>query len=93
MARSAEARPDVVVYLAGADPHEDDRLGRLRLTTGGLARRDVMVLDAAREVGLPIAVTIAGGYGRDIDTTVAIHLQTARLCAHPRRDLSRGLRP
>jgi acetoin utilization deacetylase AcuC-like enzyme len=77
----AAARPDLVIYLAGADAHEDDRLGRLRLTAQGLARRDVMVLEAAREVGIPVAVTIAGGYGRDIDTTVAIHLGTARLCA------------
>jgi acetoin utilization deacetylase AcuC-like enzyme len=77
----ATARPDLVVYLAGADAHADDRLGRLRLTAAGLARRDVIVLESAREVGLPIAVTIAGGYGRDIDTTVAIHLETARLCS------------
>ena len=77
----AAARPDLVVYLAGADAHEDDRLGRLRLTAQGLARRDVMVLEAAREVGIPVAVTIAGGYGRNIETTVAIHLETARLCA------------
>ena len=77
----AASRPDLVVYLAGADAHEGDRLGRLRLTAAGLARRDFVVIDAAREVGIPIAVTIAGGYGHDIDTTVAIHLETARLCA------------
>ena len=77
----AAARPDLVVYLAGADAHEADRLGRLRLTTAGLARRDVMVLEATREVGIPTAITIAGGYGRDIETTVDIHLQTATLAA------------
>jgi acetoin utilization deacetylase AcuC-like enzyme len=77
----AAARPDLVVYLAGADAHEDDRLGRLRLTAAGLARRDAIVIESAREVGLPVAVTIAGGYGRDIDTTVGIHLETARLVA------------
>ena len=77
----AAARPDIVIYLAGADAHEDDKLGRLRLTAGGLARRDAIVLESAREVGIPVAVTIAGGYGRDIDTTVGIHLETARLCA------------
>jgi acetoin utilization deacetylase AcuC-like enzyme len=77
----AGARPDLIVYLAGADPHEDDRLGRLRLTAAGLARRDVMVLQAAREVGIPVAVTIAGGYGRDVDVTVGIHAQTARIVA------------
>jgi acetoin utilization deacetylase AcuC-like enzyme len=77
----AASRPDIVVYLAGADSHEDDRLGRLRLTTAGLARRDAMVIESAREVGLPIAITIAGGYGRDIATTVAIHVETARIAS------------
>ena len=77
----AEARPDLVVYLAGADPHVDDKLGRLCLSAGALARRDVMVLESAREVGIPVAVTIAGGYGRDIHTTVGVHFETARLAA------------
>ena len=75
------AAPDLVVYLAGADPHEGDRLGRLRLSFAGLARRDAMVLDACREVGIPVAVTIAGGYGRCIDDTVAVHLNTVRVAA------------
>jgi acetoin utilization deacetylase AcuC-like enzyme len=75
----ARARPDLVVYLAGADVHEHDRLGRLRLSTGGIARRDAQVLERCREVGLPVVVAIAGGYGRDIDTTVALHAQTARI--------------
>lgn len=73
--------PDLVVYLAGADPHEGDRLGRLALTFDGLARRDHMVLHAAREVGIPVAITIAGGYGRDIDTTVEVHCRTVRIAA------------
>jgi acetoin utilization deacetylase AcuC-like enzyme len=77
----ASSRADLIVYLAGADSHEDDRLGRLRLTRDGLARRDAVVLQTAREVGIPVAITIAGGYGRDIDTTVAIHVETARLAA------------
>jgi acetoin utilization deacetylase AcuC-like enzyme len=77
----AHARADLIVYLAGADGHENDRLGRLRLTAAGLARRDAIVLQTAREVGIPVAITIAGGYGRDIAGTVAIHLQTARLAA------------
>jgi acetoin utilization deacetylase AcuC-like enzyme len=71
--------PDLVIYLAGADPHERDRLGRLRLTFEGLKRRDVMVLQACREVGIPVAITIAGGYGLDIRETVAIHVATARV--------------
>ena len=73
-----EASPDLVVYLAGADPHERDRLGRLRLTFEGLLRRDVMVLEACREVGIPIAVTIAGGYGQDVHDTVTVHVNTVR---------------
>jgi acetoin utilization deacetylase AcuC-like enzyme len=77
----ARARPDLVVYLAGADPHEHDTLGRLALTQGGLARRDAIVLEQCREVGIPVAVTIAGGYGRDPAATVALHLQTARIAA------------
>lgn len=79
-----QAEPDLVLYLAGADPHADDRLGRLSLTLHGLARRDAMVVQACREVGIPVAITIAGGYGRDLETTVAAHLGTvsaARGCA------------
>ena len=75
----AESSPDLVVYLAGVDAHEGDRLGRLRLTFEGLARRDAMVLDACREVGIPVAVTIAGGYGRNIADTVAAHMGTVRV--------------
>jgi acetoin utilization deacetylase AcuC-like enzyme len=78
LARSA---PDLIVYLAGADPHEDDRLGRLKLTFDGLARRDVVVLEACREVGLPVCVTIAGGYGRDVRDTVRVHAGTVRVLA------------
>ncbi|MFN8582216.1 MAG: histone deacetylase [Gemmatimonadaceae bacterium] len=77
----ARSRPDLVLYLAGADPHEGDRLGRLRLTFDGLARRDAMVLDACRDVGIPVAIVIAGGYGRDIQTTVEVHRRTAAIAA------------
>jgi acetoin utilization deacetylase AcuC-like enzyme len=76
------ARPDLVVYLAGADPHEGDRLGRLRLTFDGLRRRDWLVLEACREVGLPVCVTIAGGYGRDVRDTVAVHVATVGVLSH-----------
>jgi acetoin utilization deacetylase AcuC-like enzyme len=75
----ARARPDLVVYLAGADPHAGDALGRLRLTHDGLARRDAVVLELCREVGVPVAVTIAGGYGRDIADTVTAHVNTVRV--------------
>jgi acetoin utilization deacetylase AcuC-like enzyme len=71
--------PELVVYLAGADPHERDRLGRLKLTLAGLERRDAMVLEACRAVGIPVTITIAGGYGVDIRETVAIHVATARI--------------
>jgi acetoin utilization deacetylase AcuC-like enzyme len=77
----AAAAPDLVVYIAGADPHERDRLGRLALTFDGLARRDAMVLDGCREVGIPVAVTIGGGYGRRIEDTVQAHLRTVRVAA------------
>ncbi|MFL5575780.1 MAG: histone deacetylase [Gemmatimonadaceae bacterium] len=77
----AAAAPDLVVYLAGADPHEGDRLGRLRLTFDGLARRDAMVLEACREVGIPVAVTIAGGYGGRVEDTVQVHVNTVRVAA------------
>lgn len=73
------ARPDLVVYLAGADPHERDSLGRLALTFDGLARRDHLVLSQCREVGIPVVIAIAGGYGRDIDDTVEVHYRTAAI--------------
>lgn len=76
-----EAQPDVVFLLAGADPHEGDRLGRMKLSFAGLERRDAMVLQACREVGLPVVVTIAGGYGRSIADTVAVHVATARIAS------------
>jgi len=73
--------PGLLIYLAGADPHEGDRLGRLKLTMAGLARRDTMVFEAARSRGLPIAVAMAGGYGNQIEDTVAVHTQTVALAA------------
>jgi acetoin utilization deacetylase AcuC-like enzyme len=76
-----DARADCVVYLAGADPHEGDRLGRLKLTFAGLAQRDELVIRTCREIGLPVCVTIAGGYGRDISDTVQVHLQTVAIAA------------
>jgi acetoin utilization deacetylase AcuC-like enzyme len=75
----AASAPDLAIYLAGADAHEGDRLGRLCLTFDGLARRDAMVLDACREVGIPVAITIAGGYGRDIANSVRAHLNTVEV--------------
>lgn len=76
--RLAGGLPGLAFYLAGADPHEGDRLGRLSLTAEGLAERDRRVFTALREHGVPVVVSMAGGYGREIATTVAVHLQTVR---------------
>jgi acetoin utilization deacetylase AcuC-like enzyme len=71
--------PGLAFYLAGADPHEGDRLGRLKLTDAGMAARDRRVFDLLRQQRVPVAVTMAGGYGRDIHTTVAVQLRTVQL--------------
>jgi acetoin utilization deacetylase AcuC-like enzyme len=69
-------RPECVFYLAGADPYEDDQLGGLRLTRDGLRRRDRAVFDAVRGAGVALVVTLAGGYARRVEDTVAIHAAT-----------------
>ncbi len=74
-------RPDLVIYLAGADPHEGDRLGRLALTHDGLAARDRAVFERCAADRVPVVVAMAGGYGRRIEDTVAIHRRTVRLAA------------
>ena len=76
LARMLEHLPDLVVYLAGADPYADDQLGGLALTLDGLRRRDRLVFAAARAAGVPIVVLLAGGYARRVDDTVAIHVAT-----------------
>lgn len=68
--------PDIVFYLAGADPYVDDQLGGLALTMDGLRQRDRMVLQAARAAGVPVAIVLAGGYARHVEDTVAIHVAT-----------------
>lgn len=72
------ARADLAIYLAGADPFHDDQLGRLALSKRGLAERDRMVFTACRTAGLPLAISMAGGYARHIEDTVAIHAATVR---------------
>lgn len=74
-------RPEFAFYLAGADPYEHDRLGRLKLTLDGLRRRDELALGALREAGIPVAVTMSGGYAHDIDAIVTIHANTIRIAA------------
>jgi acetoin utilization deacetylase AcuC-like enzyme len=68
--------PELVVYVAGADPFERDRLGGLRLTKAGLAERDRMVVAAVRGAGVPLVLTLAGGYAADVQDTVDIHTAT-----------------
>ncbi len=70
--------PDLIFYLAGADPFEKDKLGRLGLTIDGLRKRDEMVLEFARSNGVPIVTTMSGGYAAEIDDTVEIHCNTIR---------------
>jgi acetoin utilization deacetylase AcuC-like enzyme len=80
--RHADGTPGLAFFLAGADPHEQDRLGRLKLSFGGLAERDRRVFAALRERGIPTAVSMAGGYGRDVASTVAVHCRTLQEALH-----------
>ena len=72
-------QPDFVFYLAGADPFEGDRLGRIKMTIDGLERRDAMVLEACTRAWLPVAISMSGGYANDIDAIVTIHANTIRV--------------
>lgn len=76
--RHLDGPPGLIFYVAGADPHEGDRLGRLKLTTAGLAQRDRRVFEFARERHIPVAFSMAGGYGRVIEDTVAVQVNTYR---------------
>lgn len=71
-------RPDLVFYVAGADPYEGDRLGRLKLTIDGLRARDRFVFGACRDRNLPVVVAMGGGYAPDVDAIVTIHVNTIR---------------
>jgi acetoin utilization deacetylase AcuC-like enzyme len=84
-ARHADGPPALAFYLAGADPHENDRLGRLKLTVDGLAERDRRVLAWLRERRIPAALSMAGGYGRELATTVAIQRRTLELALESQR--------
>jgi acetoin utilization deacetylase AcuC-like enzyme len=68
--------PDFVIYLAGADPHEGDRLGRLKISKEGMRHRDEMVFQYALDHQIPLAFSMAGGYGKEMESTVEIHFQT-----------------
>jgi len=73
--------PDLVIYLAGVDPYEEDQLGGLRLTAAGLRTRDRLVLETAAAAGIPVATVLAGGYARREDDTVDLHCNTIREAA------------
>jgi acetoin utilization deacetylase AcuC-like enzyme len=75
------AEPDVAFYLAGADPWEGDRLGRLALTKAGLRARDELVLDRLRAAGAAVCVVLAGGYAEDVRDTVDINAATVEAVA------------
>ncbi|MBZ5605861.1 MAG: histone deacetylase [Acidobacteriia bacterium] len=77
----SEFRPQLVAYVAGADPYREDQLGGLSLTIDGLKRRDRLVFDLAREHGVPVVVTLAGGYAINVEDTVTIHSNTAKAAA------------
>jgi acetoin utilization deacetylase AcuC-like enzyme len=81
--------PDLVFYLGGADPFHEDMLGGLGLSLEGLARRDRFVFEEARKRGIPVAVTLAGGYARHLEDTIRIHVNTLRAA----RDVLRNTLP
>ena len=76
-----QAQAELAIYLAGADPFVGDRLGRLALSKNGLAERDRLVFDYCQAAGLPVAITMAGGYAPHIEDIVDIHFQTIRAAA------------
>jgi acetoin utilization deacetylase AcuC-like enzyme len=70
-------QPDLVLYVAGADPYFEDQLGGLSLTFDGLKERDHMVIQTALRHGIPVAIVLAGGYALNVENTVTIHANTA----------------
>jgi len=73
---SERFKPDFIIYLAGADPHEGDRLGKLSISTDGMRQRDECVFQFGLDREIPIAFSMAGGYGKEIQSTVDVHFQT-----------------
>ena len=69
---------ELAIYVAGADPYLDDAFGRLAVSKRGLAERDRLVLDYCRQARVPVAITMAGGYARQVQDTVDIHFQTVK---------------
>jgi acetoin utilization deacetylase AcuC-like enzyme len=77
----SRSRPDLAIYLAGADVHEQDRFGRLALTKSGIGLRDEMVLSRCRALNIPVGVVMAGGYSHDLAEMVEIQVQTVQVAA------------
>jgi acetoin utilization deacetylase AcuC-like enzyme len=71
-----EFKPDIIFYVGGADPFCEDQLGGLMLTKKGLKERDKRVFAESRKRGIPVATTLAGGYARQVEDTVRIHMNT-----------------
>ena len=78
-AAAARAEPQLIFYVAGADPYEGDRLGKLKLTIDGLASRDTRVFALASRLTVPAVVTMAGGYCADVDVIARIHANTLQV--------------
>jgi acetoin utilization deacetylase AcuC-like enzyme len=74
-----EFHPDLISFVAGADPYREDQLGGLRLSLAGLERRDRLVFEKARAKDVPVAVALAGGYARRVEDTILIHTNTIRI--------------
>jgi acetoin utilization deacetylase AcuC-like enzyme len=83
-------QPDIAFYVGGADPYREDQLGGLALTIDGLEARDRLVFEQLRKRGVPIAMTLAGGYARRVEDTVRIHVNTIRVAAEIARRESRA---
>jgi acetoin utilization deacetylase AcuC-like enzyme len=80
-----EFQPEIIFYLAGADPYEKDQLGGLRITKEGLLERGRIVIGEARRLKIPMAVLLAGGYAFDVEDTVQIHLNTVKTAQQMKR--------
>lgn len=74
-----EFKPELIFYLAGADPYEGDKLGGLKITKEGLKERDRIVIEGARKLHLPVAIVLGGGYAYDVEDTVSIHMNTIKV--------------
>ena len=84
----ARFKPDLIIYLAGADPHEGDRLGKLSVSKNGMRQRDEYIFQYGLDRQIPIAFSMAGGYGKEIESTVDIHFQTIQTALYYQQQFS-----